>query len=144
MKNNNKLSRQTGAAGKLMLVVILGALASGAYIANKKGLVSASSISSLANRLNGKYSGSGDHSGYGVQVLATQDLNHATSVMDDFAGDGYSAFVLASKSKDRTIYKVRLGPYVKRPEADAIQDKVKERYPGSPYLKSSFVVYRPN
>lgn len=144
MKNNNTLSRQAGVVGKLMLVVILGAISSGVYIANKKGLVSASSISSIVSRLNDKLSGKGDHTGYGVQVLATEELNHATSVMDDFADDGYSAFVLASKNKDRTIYKVRLGPYVKKPEADAIKDKIKERYPKSPYLKSSFIVYRPN
>lgn len=76
--------------------------------------------------------------------MATQQLEQAKALMNDFARDGYSAYVLASKNKGRTYYKVRLGPYSHRPEALAIQDKVVRRYPQNPYVKSSLVIYKPH
>ena len=84
------------------------------------------------------------YSGYGVQLMATQQLDQAKTVMNDFARDGYSAFVIASNKKGRTLYKVRLGPYSYKPEALAVKDKVVRRYPNNPYVKSSLVIYKPN
>lgn len=136
--------KQFGGISKLMLVVVLGLIGSGVYYAKDKGFVTKESVSNLSTKISSKFSGSGGYSGYGVQVMATGELKQAKSVMDDFARDGYSAFVLASKNKGRTLYKVRLGPYEYKPEANAIKDKVKQRYPRSPYIKTSFVIYRPN
>ena len=135
--------KQLGGISKLMLVVILGAIGTGLYYAKDKGFITKESVTNLSSTISSKFSGGG-YSGYGVQVMATGELDQAKSVMNDFAKDGYSAFVLASKNKGRTLYKVRLGPYEYKPEAKAIKDKVKQRYPRSPYIKTSFVIYKPN
>jgi len=144
MNNKNTLSKQHGGIGKLMLFVIVGAIGYGGYIANKKGLVSFDKATSFASSVSSRFSANGNYTGYGVQLMATRELGQAKSVMNDFASDGYSAFVLASKAKGRTIYKVRLGPYSHRPEALAIQDKVVQRYPNNPYVRASLVIYKPN
>lgn len=147
MNNKNK---QVGKVSKLMLMIIIGGISFGAYYANKKGLVSAksfSSIASIAKKVSGKISGgnSSSHSGYGIQLMATKHLDQAKSLMNDFAKDGYSAFVIAAKNRNgQTLYKVRLGPYSHKPEATAIKDKVVRRYPENPYVKASLVIYRPS
>ena len=147
MNNNKLLSKQTGGISKFMLMLIMGGIGYGAYIANKKGFITSSSIKSMQTTMTSKFSNivaSNDFTGYGVQLMATQQLDQAKSVMNDFANDGYSAFVLASETKGRTLYKVRLGPYSHKPEAVAVQDKVIRRYPSNPFVKSSLVIYRPN
>lgn len=146
MNNNKLLSKQTGGVSKLMLMIIIGGIGYGAYFANKKGLINTDSISSITTSMKTSINNtfSGDFTGYGIQLMATRELEQATAVMNDFARDGYSAFVLESNTKGRSIYKVRLGPYSHKPEAVAVQDKVIRRYPSSPYVKSSLVIYRPN
>ena len=138
------LSKQTGGISKLALIMIIGAVGYGGYVAKNKGLISLEKATSLVSSVSSKFSVKQNFSGYGVQLMATQQLDQAKTVMNDFARDGYSAFVVASQSKGRTFYKVRLGPYSHKPEAVAIQDKVVRRYPESPYVKSSLVIYKPN
>ena len=147
MNNKKTLSKQKGGVSKLMLMMIIGAIGYGAYIADKEGIITSKSISSFTSTLSNKIStaiGNTGFKGYGIQLMATNELNQAKAVMKDFARDGYSAFVLESNAKGRSIYKVRLGPYSHKPEAVAIQDKVIRRYPDNPYVKSSLVIYRPN
>ncbi len=140
-KLNNKNKFQTGKISKLLLLIIVGGFGYGAYIANQKGLITADNFSSLKSHVSA-FTSTDDYSGYGVQLIATSQLNQAKALMNDFAKDGYSAFVLASKADGRTLYKVRLGPYDHKPEAVAIQDKVVRRYPNNPYVKSSLVIYK--
>ena len=141
-----RLSRQKGGVIKqLLFILIIGGIGYGAFMAKDKGLINMNGATSFVSSVSDKFnSGSSDYTGYGVQLMATKQLKQAKSVMNDFARDGYSAFVLASQSKGRTLYKVRLGPYAKKPEAVAVQDKVVRRYPQSPYVKSSLVIYKPN
>ena len=143
-----RLTEQTGSINKLLLIFIVGGLGYGAYIAKNKGLISLSKAQTIASKISSKVlgsskGGSNNYSGYGVQIVATKQLNRAKGIMNDFARDGYSAFVVASEARGRTLYKVRLGPYSHKPEAVAIQDKVVRRYPNSPYVKSSLVIYKP-
>jgi hypothetical protein len=138
------LSKQTGGISKLALIMIIGAVGYGGYVAKNKGLISVEKATSLVSSVSSKFSAKQNFSGYGVQLMATQQLDQAKTVMNDFARDGYSAFVVATQAKGRTLYKVRLGPYSHKPEAVAIQDKVVRRYPESPYVKSSLVIYKPN
>lgn len=79
--------------------------------------------------------------GFGVQVVATTSLTEAKKVMNKFALDGYSAFIVEISQRGNPLYLVRLGPYT-RAEAIAINDKIKRRYKQSPYVRDSFVVYR--
>lgn len=142
-------NRQTGSVNKLLLLFIVGGLGYSAFIAKNKGLISfdqtKSYVSNLSKKASGTFANSNDgFKGYGVQLLATKQLDQAKTVMNDFARDGYSAFVVASKAKGRTMYKVRLGPYSYKPEAVAVKDKVVRRYPNNPYVKTSLVIYKPN
>ena len=144
-----RLSKQTGAINQLLMIFIIGGLGYGAFIAKNKGLISFDKtqtfVSNLSDKVSGKLSASsGGFSGYGVQLVATKQLDQAKGIMNDFARDGYSAFVVASQTDNRTLYKVRLGHYSHKPEAVAVQDKVVRRYPNSPYVKSSLVIYKPN
>jgi len=146
----NSLASQHGAISKLMLFMIIGAIGYGIYHAKNKGFINKGSIGTVTSQVNqysakikNSFSLDDNFAGYGVQIMATTQLDQAKSVMEDFANDGYSAFVVANRKKGRTYYKVRLGPYDHKPEAQAIKDKVKRRYPGSPYVKSSFVIYKP-
>ena len=79
--------------------------------------------------------------GFGVQVVATTSLAEAKKVMNKFALDGYSSFIVETSQRGSPLYLVRLGPY-SRAEAIAINDKIKRRYKRSPYVRDSFVVYR--
>jgi septal ring-binding cell division protein DamX len=151
MNNNKLLSKQKGGISKFMLMLIVGGIAYGAYYANGKSMINSSSFkvmtAKVGNTLSSNFSNivaSEDYKGYGVQLMATKQLDQAKALMNDFARDGYSAFVLESNRKGRSIYKVRLGPYSHKPEAVAVQDKVIRRYPSNPYVKSSLVIYKPN
>ena len=144
-----RISEQKGSVNQLLMILIIGGLGYGAFIAKNKGLISFDKVqtfaSNLSNKVSGKLSSNNrSFNGYGVQLVATKQLDQAEGIMNDFARDGYSAFVVASEAKGRTLYKVRLGPYSHKPEAVAIQDKVVRRYPNSPYVKSSLVIYKPN
>ena len=144
-----RLSEQTGSVNKLLLLFVIGGLGYSAFIAKNKGLISFDQtktfVSNLSKKASGQLASSNDgFTGYGVQLMATKQLDQAKTVMNDFARDGYSAFVVASKARGRTLYKVRLGPYSYKPEAVAVQDKVVRRYPNNPYVKSSLVIYKPN
>ncbi len=144
--NNKALKKQTGAISKLLLILLAGGMAYTTYLANKNGMISSDSVASVTTRMSEIFSSDdnyGGHTGYGLQLMATQQLDQAKSVMNDFAKDGYSAFVVAGQSKGRTIYKVRLGPYSHKPEAVAIKDKVIRRYPNNPYVKTSLVIFKP-
>lgn len=79
--------------------------------------------------------------GFGVQVVATTSLAEAKKVMNKFAMDGYSSFIVETSQRGSPLYLVRLGPY-SRAEAIAVNDKIKRRYVRSPYVRDSFVVYR--
>lgn len=142
--------RQLGGTSWFILALIVGGISFGAYAAKNNGLISVNSNSTIASistsvtRLFSSYTSDSDYSGYGIQLMATRQLGQAKSLMKDFAQDGYSAFVLSSKAKGRTIYKVRLGPYSHKPEAVAIKDKVIRRYPNNPFVKTSLVIYKPN
>ena len=144
-----RISKQTGKISQFLMLLIIGGLGYGAFIAKNKGMISFDKtqtfVSHLSDKVSGKYASSNEgFVGYGVQLMATKQLDQAKVVMNDFARDGYSAFVLANKMHGRTLYKVRLGPYSHKPEAVAIQDKVVRRYPNNPYVKSSLVIYKPN
>ena len=144
-----RLSEQTGSIKQMMMILIIGGLGYGAFMAKNKGIISFDKAQNIVSSLSSKVSGKNRNSskaytGYGVQLMATKQLDQAKIVMNDFAKDGYSAFVVASQARGRTLYKVRLGPYSYRPEAVAVQDKVVRRYPNNPYVKSSLVIYKPN
>ena len=152
--NNKTGLKQSGGISLIMSLIIIGGISVGSYYAHKKGylnkVMTVMSAAEFANQVNDVWNSSkststaGDFKGYGIQLVATAQLDRAKNIMNDFARDGYSAYVLSSKHQGRTYYKVRLGPYHHKPEAIAIKDKVIRRYPNNPYVKSSLVIYKPN
>ncbi len=134
---------QSGKINKLLLVLIgLSVLLGGVYAYKKRNRIY-NKVSTIATQVTETIVSEPSYTGYGVQLMATRDLKQAKQLMNDFARDGYSAFVVASQMRGRPIYKVRVGPYTHRPEALAIKDKLKRRYPKNRYVKSSLVIYKP-
>ena len=135
-------SRQRGIAAKKVLIIIIAiVLAALAFRYVKErdffGLRT-SGITEPIKRIN-PFTDS--YTGFGVQVVATSSLVEGKKVMNKFANDGYSAFIVETQQRGSPLYLVRLGPY-SRDEATAINDKIKRRYKRSPYVRDSFVVYR--
>ena len=138
----NLLSRQRGlAASKVLIIIVVIVLLALAYkfVRDKNffGLTS----SSITRPIQSINPFTDDYAGYGVQVVATTNLTEGKKVMNKFAADGYSAFIVETSQRGNSLYLVRLGPY-SRDEAIAINDKIKRRYKRSPYVRDSFVVYR--
>ena len=139
------IKKQAGTVkiGKLALILILSIIAVVGYYTFKKRTTIYNKVSTIATQVTETIVSEPDYTGYGVQLMASRDLKQAKLLMNDFAKDGYSAFVLASNLRGSPIYKVRIGPYVYRPESLAIKDKLKRRYPKNRYVKKSIVIYRP-
>jgi len=137
------MNKQTGKLSKPMLMMIAAAVVLVGYIAFKKRNTIVNQVSSIATTVTETIISEPDYTGYGVQLMATRDITQAKQLMQDFARDGYSAFVLATELRGRPIYKVRVGPYPYKSEAVAIKDKLKRRYSRNRYVKSSIVIYLP-
>lgn len=64
-----------------------------------------------------------------VQVGSFSSSDNALGLRDRLRGAGFVAFVEKVKSEDQTVYRVRIGPELKREEADAqllrLQQKLK-------------------
>lgn len=140
------LSRQRGlAASKVLLIILAIVLLALAYkyVRDKNffGLTTSSITSSITSPIQSINPFADDYAGFGVQVVATSNLAEGKKVMNKFASDGYSAFIVETDQRGSPLYLVRLGPYSKD-EATAINDKIKRRYKRSPYVRDSFVVYR--
>ena len=136
------LTKQRGLAVKTILIFLVGIvlLVLGyKYLERKNfyGLIPKTITSPIQNMNPFK----DDFSGFGVQVVATSSLSEAKRVMNKFALDGYSSFIVQTNQRGNPLYLVRLGPYT-RAEAIAVNDKIKRRYKKSPYVRKSFVIFR--
>jgi len=142
-KNNiSSLSRQNGIAIKTILIFLVGIVLLGLgykYLERKNfyGFSTKTITAPIQKIIPFKE----DFSGYGVQVVATTSLTEAKKVMNKFAQDGYSSFIVQTTQRGNPLYLVRLGPYT-RAEAIAVNDKIKRRYKRSPYVRKSFVIFR--
>ena len=135
-------SRQRGiAASRVLLIILAIVLLALAYRYVKDKDFFGLTTSSITNPIQSINPFTDDYAGFGVQVVATSNLDEGKRVMNKFAGDGYSAFIVETDQRGSPLYLVRLGPYSKE-EAAAINDKIKRRYKRSPYVRDSFVVYR--
>ena len=140
--NRHSTGRQSGKAVinlLLMLITIVVLIVGYKYLQKNNQLnFSTSSIMNPIKKINPFKD---DFGGYGVQVIATTSLAEGKRVMNKFAQDGYSAFIIETSRRGSPLYLVRLGPYT-RAEAIAVNDKIKRRYQRSPYVRDSFVAYR--
>jgi len=134
---------QSGKISKLLIALIAIGTIFGLFYAYKQKNQIINQVSSITNRVTETIISEPSYTGYGVQLMASWELKQAEQLMNDFARDGYSAFVLRGQMRGRSIYKVRIGPYAYRSEALAIKDKLKRRYPKNRYVKSSIVIFLP-
>ena len=135
---------QKGASNLVIGILITAVGFLGFSYLNSRGIISLpSSISNVATSINQTINPFSDsYSGYGVQISASHRLDDAKMVMQRFADEGYSSFVVSSEIRGVTMYQVRLGPYAERTEAKAIKDKIKSRFPRNRNVRKSFIVYR--
>ena len=136
------LSRQAGIAFSKILLILVSLVLLGLVLRwvqqNNYFGINTSTITAPMQKIN---TFKDEFEGFGVQVVATTSLAEAKKVMNKFAVDGYSSFIVETSQRGSPLYLVRLGPY-SRAEAIAINDKIKRRYKRSPYVRDSFVVYR--
>ncbi|MGB1310482.1 MAG: SPOR domain-containing protein [Leucothrix sp.] len=137
------LSKQNGLAIKTILIVLVGIvlLGLGYKYLERKNFYGFNTKTITAPIQNINPFKENNFGGFGVQVIATTSLTEAKRVMNKFAFDGYSSFIVQVTQRGNPLYLVRLGPYT-RAEAVAVNDKIKRRYKKSPYVRKSFVTYR--
>lgn len=125
-----------------LLIAAIGFL--GLLVLKSKGIIAVpTSIANVATSINETINPfATDKSGYSIQISASHNLDDATKVMDRFAAEGYSTFIVSSEIRGRKMYQVRIGPYGEREEAKTIRNKIRRRFPHSRYVKRSFIVYR--
>lgn len=75
---------------------------------------------------------------YAVQVAAGYDSRQLYGWRDELLRDGYNAYVVSLNTPRGLMFKLRVGAYVKRPQAEALRDKLSRRYPSN--FGESFVV----
>lgn len=76
-----------------------------------------------------------------VQVIATSDKNYANEVKDSFNVFGYRSFISTTintnpNNKYKTLYKVMIGPYEWKDEANEAKNQIRKKYQ---YFNKSFV-----
>ena len=70
---------------------------------------------------------SGRPAGWAVQVGAYQDAADANAQRDKLRGAGFSAYVDTVRTEKGTLHRVRIGPELKRANADAVKASLKAK-----------------
>ncbi len=78
-------------------------------------------------------------SGYVIQLVATSSRSRAEGVRRSLAVEGYPVFVAQAQIDGKRIYRVRVGSYPSRGDANSVQRRMKLRYQQNQYVQSSFV-----
>lgn len=66
--------------------------------------------------------------GFVIQVFSTKDEAQAKKVLGELKGAGFKAFLSPVKVSSSTMYRVRIGPFQQRSQADSTAAKVKEKF----------------
>jgi cell division septation protein DedD len=66
--------------------------------------------------------------GFSIQLVATGDQVKAQQMMQQMIGEGYPAYVQPVTVNDRAVYRVRIGSYEEKAEAEEVQARMKRRY----------------
>jgi len=67
-------------------------------------------------------------SGFVIQVFSTKDESQARKVLGDLKGAGFKAYLSPVKVGTSTMFRVRIGPFDQRSQADQTAVKVKDRF----------------
>lgn len=72
--------------------------------------------------------------GFAIQVAALREPGEADAIVKRLAGKGYSAYVVAPKKGDATIYRVRVGKFKERREADTVAARLQKEEQFKPWI----------
>jgi cell division septation protein DedD len=75
---------------------------------------------------------------YAVQAAAGYDSRHLYELRDALIQAGYPAYLVSIQTPDGIMFKLRVGAFNKREPAEALRDKLRNRYPET--LSNSFVI----
>lgn len=73
-------------------------------------------------------------SGFAIQVAALRERSEAESVARRLSGKGYAAYVLAPSAGTPRMYRVRVGKFKERREADAVAAKLQKEEQFKPWI----------
>lgn len=63
-----------------------------------------------------------------IQVFSSADQSQANRIRERLAGGGYQAYLSPVEVKGHTMYRVRLGPFASRAEAQKVAETVRKSY----------------
>lgn len=92
-----------------------------------------SSVAEVIEDLTGPADGEGAETGvpvdgYSIQLIATKDQAKAERIMKQMIGEGYPAYVAPVMVNGASVYRVRIGSYPDKAEAESVQARMKRRY----------------
>ncbi|MGV6809629.1 MAG: SPOR domain-containing protein [bacterium] len=77
--------------------------------------------------------------GFSIQLVATKDQVNAQKIMQEMIGEGYPAYVQPVTINDNTVYRVRIGSYSEKAEAEEVQARMKRRYTKNERVQNSAI-----
>lgn len=77
---------------------------------------------------------------YAVQVAAGYDSRQLYAWRDALINDGFHAYIISLNTSKGLLLKLRVGAYNKREQAEAMRDKLAQRYPEQGLFTDSFVI----
>lgn len=66
--------------------------------------------------------------GYSIQVASCESRQYAESLVEKYKKRGFSPYITTFDYSGQTYYRVRLGPYDTRSEAESVKMELKDRY----------------
>jgi len=77
--------------------------------------------------------------GYVVQLIATKDRLKANELRNQYSSSGYRAFVNHNAVNQGGFYRVQVGPYNTRTEADNVLIQLRNHYPADSLAEKAYV-----
>jgi len=75
-------------------------------------------------------------SGFTVQVASCEDVGYAQYLVDLYTGRGFEPFVETYTETDQVYYRVRIGLFDTRAEADQLKEQLNDSYSIDPWVAS--------
>lgn len=75
--------------------------------------------------------------GYSIQLIATGNQMKAEQMMKQMIGEGYPAYVVPTMKNGTPLYRVRIGSYPDKAEAESVQARMKRRYTKNQSVQNS-------
>lgn len=73
-------------------------------------------------------------SGFAIQVAALREKSEADAIVKRLAGKGYAAYVLAPAKGTPSVYRVRVGKFKDRREADSVAARLQKEEQFKPWI----------